>query len=68
LVVRPAPSDTAFHSVHGPEIVESWKANIPAGRLGRPEEVAKVIAFLAGEDAVYLVGEVVQVNGGQMMD
>ena len=34
-------------------------------RLGRPEEVASVIRFLASEEASFITGEVIQINGGQ---
>lgn len=37
---------------------------IPMRRLGRPEEVAKLIVFLAGEDAAYITGQVIGINGG----
>ena len=40
------------------------KQLIPAGRFGKPEEVAAVAAFLAGEEAAYITGQVIQVNGG----
>lgn len=40
---------------------------VPLGRAGRPEEVARVIAFLAGDDASYLVGETIEINGGMLM-
>lgn len=40
------------------------KALIPMGRFGQPEEVAEVVAFLAGEKATYITGEVISVNGG----
>ena len=36
----------------------------PVGRLGTPEEVAKLLVFLAGEDAGYITGQVFGVNGG----
>ena len=45
-----------------------YLATIPLGRLGRVDEVAKVAVFLASEDADYLTGEIIDVNGGQLMD
>jgi len=42
-------------------------ASIPLGRIGRPEEVAKTAAFLAGEGASYITGEVIRVDGGMAM-
>ena len=67
-LISPGTIDTPFHSATAREIVESWKKGIPMGRLGDPQEVANVLEFLASEKASYLVGEVIQINGGQMMD
>jgi 3-oxoacyl-[acyl-carrier protein] reductase len=39
-------------------------SQIPAGRLGRPEEVASLVAFLAGEESAYITGEAISVSGG----
>lgn len=66
--ISPGTIDTAFHNATAREIIETWKKGIPAQRLGQPNEVANVIYFLASEMASYLVGEVIQINGGQMMD
>lgn len=46
---------------------EALKQQIPLGRLGEPEDVAAVCAFLASEDAAYLTGQVLGVNGGMYM-
>ena len=48
-----------------------WKAfnkSIPFGRTGTVEEVARVVTFLVSEDASYLTGEIIDINGGQLMD
>ena len=39
---------------------------VPMRRLGRPEEVAKVVAFLASDDAAYITGQVIGINGGMI--
>ena len=46
---------------------EALMANIPAGCLGQPEDVAKTVVFLASEDAKYINGETIHVNGGMHM-
>jgi 3-oxoacyl-[acyl-carrier protein] reductase len=42
------------------------KQIIPMGRVGLPEEVAKVVRFLCSEDASYITGQVISVNGGMI--
>jgi 3-oxoacyl-[acyl-carrier protein] reductase len=43
-------------------------SGIPIGREGTPDEVAGAVVFLASPAANYLVGEIIEVNGGQLMD
>lgn len=43
---------------------EELKKMVPVGRFGKPEEVAALIEFLASDDAAYITGEVISVNGG----
>ena len=43
-------------------------ASIPLGRLGKPEDVAKAVVFLASDDASFITGEILDVNGGALMD
>jgi 3-oxoacyl-[acyl-carrier protein] reductase len=44
--------------------VDDLKKMIPAGRFGKPEEVAALAAFLASDEAAYITGEVININGG----
>ena len=46
------------------EILEKIIAQIPLGRLGKPTEVAGVVAYLVSEDADYITGQVIDINGG----
>lgn len=46
---------------------EALQSQIPLGRLGSPEEIAAVVAFLVGDGAAYITGETLQVNGGMYM-
>ncbi len=46
------------------EIEKAWTEQIPLGRLGKPEELANLVVFLASEKASYITGTVVQVDGG----
>lgn len=49
-----------------PEVFAEWERAIPAGRLGRSEELAAVVAFLCSERASYVTGVTVQVDGGHV--
>ncbi len=44
--------------------LDNLKEMVPMGRVGQPEEIAKVVRFLCSEDASYITGQVVSVNGG----
>jgi len=66
--ISPGVIDTPFHEVFStPEMIRGFVAGIPLGRTGRSEECATAIAFLASEAASYVVGETIEVNGGQLM-
>ena len=49
------------------DVKASMAAAIPLGRMGRPEDVAGAVAFLAGDDAAYVTGQVLCVDGGMAM-
>jgi len=42
-------------------------SQIPAGRLGKPEEIAAAVAYLVSEEAAYVTGATIPVNGGMYM-
>ncbi len=53
---------------HVPEkVLDGIKAKIPVGRLGRPDDIARVVHFLAGDQSSYITGQTFSVNGGMDM-
>ena len=46
------------------KMMDSFRQKIPVGRIGRPEEIARVVAFLADDDSSYITGQIWAVNGG----
>jgi 3-oxoacyl-[acyl-carrier protein] reductase len=66
--VAPGVITTPFHDrFTPPEVREALVGSIPMGREGTPEEVAGAVVFLASPAADYLVGEIIEINGGQLM-
>lgn len=66
--VAPGVIDTPFHEMFtSPEMMQSMKAGIPMGRIGTAHECATVIGFLASSAASFLLGETIEINGGQLM-
>ena len=66
--VAPGIITTPFHDrFTPPEMRETMVGAIPMGREGTPEETAGAVLFLASPWADYLVGEIIEVNGGQLM-
>ena len=50
------------------EAVASTLKSLPLGRMGSSEDVARAVLFLISEDAGYITGEILDVNGGMVMD
>jgi len=65
--IAPGYIDTEMVQAVPEKVLEGIVAGIPVGRLGRGEEIADVVAFLAGERAGYVTGSTLTVNGGQYM-
>lgn len=67
--VSPGVVWTPFHEVFSTEeALENFRKATPLGRIGKPEEVADTIVYLASERASFLIGETIEVNGGLLMD
>ena len=63
--VAPGPVATElFLSDKSPELVERIKAMNPFNRLGEPEDIARIVRFLAGPDSGWISGQVIRANGG----
>lgn len=65
--VAPGYCDTTMVRAVKPEVLQGIVAGIPAGRLGTPEEIGRVVAFLAADDNGFITGATFDVNGGQYL-
>jgi 3-oxoacyl-[acyl-carrier protein] reductase len=65
--VAPGFIDTPMTNVLGDKVKGELKARIPLGRMGTPRDVAAVIVFLASDEAAYITGHVLDVNGGMYL-
>jgi 3-oxoacyl-[acyl-carrier protein] reductase len=65
--VAPGLIDTDMTRAVAPAAQHQWEARIPLGRLGTPAEVAAAVVFLASDEAAYITGHVLAVNGGMYM-
>jgi meso-butanediol dehydrogenase/(S,S)-butanediol dehydrogenase/diacetyl reductase len=63
--IAPGPVETAMaEAVHTPEIRAGYRAAIPLGRYGTPQEIAEAVGFLCSDAAAYVNGQVLAVDGG----
>jgi 3-oxoacyl-[acyl-carrier protein] reductase len=65
--IAPGFIETAMTAVLSDEFRQNAIKQIPLGRVGVPEDVASAVAFLASDDAAYITGHVLNVNGGMLM-
>jgi len=66
--VSPGTVDTNYHrSFSTPEGLDGVRAATPAGRLGAPDEIADAIVFLCSDQASFIHGQVIEINGGFLM-
>ncbi len=64
-VICPGYIDTEMVQAVPPKVLEGIIATIPVGRLGKADEIAKMTAFLASDDAAFITGATMTVNGAQ---
>ncbi len=65
--VAPGYIETEMTSALPEDVTDKIKTGIPLGKLGRPEDVASAVAYLASDAADYVTGQVLHVNGGMYM-
>ncbi len=65
--VAPGFIETPMTAVLGDEFKQNAVKQIPLGRVGTPEDVAGAVSFLASDDASYITGHVLSINGGMLM-
>ena len=65
--VAPGYVETELTGGLDESVKEQIRAQIPAGRIGEPEEIADAVAFMVGEKASYLTGQTIAVDGGMVM-
>ncbi len=66
--ICPGLVDTPMRATSSPEVNKKLMEKIPLGRFARPEEIANVVLFLVSESASYITGEIIDVNGGLLID
>lgn len=65
--IAPGYTDTAMVAAVRAEILDKVVAAVPVGRLAKPEEIARGVAFLVSDDAAFITGETLSINGGKYM-
>jgi acetoacetyl-CoA reductase len=66
--VAPGYINTEMVAAVAPDVMKGILAKIPVGRLGEPKEIARAVCFLVADEAGFITGETLSVNGGQHME
>ena len=66
--VAPGYINTEMVAAVNPDVLKAIVAKIPVGRLGEAKEIARAVCFLAGDEAGFITGETLSINGGQHME
>jgi 3-oxoacyl-[acyl-carrier protein] reductase len=66
--IAPITTNTPMGNLHSESELNQIIKNIPLGRIAVPEEMANVVAFLASDEAAFITGEVINVDGGRLMN
>jgi 3-oxoacyl-[acyl-carrier protein] reductase len=65
--IAPSTTETAMISNLTEETKSAYTQSVPLGRLAHPADIANAVAFMASDEASYITGEVMNVNGGLLM-
>ncbi|MEM7340011.1 MAG: 3-oxoacyl-ACP reductase FabG [Actinomycetota bacterium] len=63
-LVAPGPVETDMLAALNPDTIEAMRSQVPVQRIGRPEEIAAAVSFLASDDAAFITGATIPVDGG----
>jgi 3-oxoacyl-[acyl-carrier protein] reductase len=63
--VNPGPTDTGWMEE---DLARDLASKFPSGRVGQPEDAARIVAFLAGDDAAWITGQIINSEGGFLRD
>ncbi|HVT01876.1 MAG TPA: SDR family oxidoreductase [Thermoanaerobaculia bacterium] len=58
--------NAAKENISTEKVIERWAGDVPVGRMGKPEEVAAAVVFLASQHAAYITGSIIAVDGGRV--
>jgi 3-oxoacyl-[acyl-carrier protein] reductase len=65
--ITPGVIDTEMNSCLSPEVLDALAEETPLGRIGRADEIASTVLWLASEEASFIIGQVIGVSGGMVM-